>query len=729
MSQAVITKAFVEWKAQQAADNQPVALDEFIFAFVPGLDVSAPIDNTEGVPPADQIVHRQAVSKTGVVNANSVVYSVTLGADVGDFEFNWIGLVNKATGTLAMIIHAPTQRKVKNASGQQGNVLVRSMLMEYSGAQAATNITTPAETWQIDFTARLAGMDEATRLAAFDVYGQGAFFENGFLVAKAGSQYFVTRGLGYVGGLRAALAADANITVSGLPTKVWADVCYQGTLTSAYRTDIKFTVAPDLADYQANGVAHYVFALASIDATGAITDLRPKGSLGEQQANGDFVRKDKNLADLKDKAEARRTLSLKSAALQDVTESNLDTTPGRVMRVGDYGNGIAVNIGDNVDLNNCVTPGTYVQTSIASAQTGKNYPFASAGSLMVLNATHGGVRQVFYVYVGSQMYTRSLYNGAWTDWKAILTADGGYFPAAFAFTRVETIPTEQNKSALFNQTTGDAGAIVSGAEFNWYNDKVTTGITRGDSDRAWGYAIRLNGNDLLTLDTAGYARFTGDVISSGGIMGLQGDERRHFVINNADGSTRLYIYKDKGGDGIRFTNGVDGGGTFIMGNGGQFTSPATIHAGAAILETNGDVYGSAWGTNWLSIWLNNQFAARDAGINDRATYDYVNNRTHWWTNGESGWWKDENTGFIHQWTVGPWVKADEGVYSVNFPMRFPNQCCTVNVGTHGQGEGINNDATAVVYGWNQDICRVQMNIPGDSSWWQPMRAIIFAIGM
>lgn len=186
MSQAVITKAFVEWKAQQAADNQPVALDEFIFAFVPGLDVSAPIDNTEGVPPADQIVHRQAVSKTGVVNANSVVYSVTLGADVGDFEFNWIGLVNKATGTLAMIIHAPTQRKVKNASGQQGNVLVRSMLMEYSGAQVATNITTPAETWQIDFTARLAGMDDATRLAAFDVYGQGAFLRMAFLLQSQG---------------------------------------------------------------------------------------------------------------------------------------------------------------------------------------------------------------------------------------------------------------------------------------------------------------------------------------------------------------------------------------------------------------------------------------------------------------------------------------------------------------------------------------------------------------
>ncbi|SQD04849.1 Tail fiber protein [Escherichia coli] len=137
MSQAVITKAFAEWKAQQAINNQPVTLDEFIFAYIPGLDADKPINNTETTPAEDKIVCRQAVNKAGVVNENSVVYSVTLGADVGDFDFNWIGLANKATGTLAMIIHAPTQRKIKNADGQQGNVLVRSMLMEYKRSQGS----------------------------------------------------------------------------------------------------------------------------------------------------------------------------------------------------------------------------------------------------------------------------------------------------------------------------------------------------------------------------------------------------------------------------------------------------------------------------------------------------------------------------------------------------------------------------------------------------------------
>ncbi|EHX7971843.1 phage tail protein [Escherichia coli] len=285
MSQAVITKAFTEWKARQAINNQPVALDEFIFAYIPGLDADKPIDNTETAPAADKIVYRQVVSKSGVVNENSVVYSVTMGADVGDFDFNWIGLANKATGTLAMIIHAPTQRKIKNANGQQGNVLVRSMLMEYSGAREATEITTPAETWQIDFTARLAAMDERQRRENIDLYGAASFFDAGYLVAKTGTQYFVTKGTGYLAGLRSVLAANQNITVSTKPVKVWLDVAWMGTLTSIWAVQSKITVAADLKDYVQNGEQHFVFALASIDANGVITDLRPKGTLNEQQAS------------------------------------------------------------------------------------------------------------------------------------------------------------------------------------------------------------------------------------------------------------------------------------------------------------------------------------------------------------------------------------------------------------------------------------------------------------
>ncbi|HAK1823078.1 TPA: phage tail protein [Salmonella enterica] len=290
MSQTTITLAFEQWKAQQGATGEPVLLDEFVFANVPGLDPDQPVDRNETLPPAEQIVHRQAVSRKGVVNDNAVVHSVVLGADVGDFSFNWIGLLNKASGTLAMIVHAPLQQKLKTAEGQQGNVLTRSFLMEYNGAQAETGINTPAETWQIDFTARMAGMDERQRLENIDIFGAAAFFGDGYLVGKSGNQFYVTKGTGYVAGLRTTLAENLNITVTTGPVKVWLDVCWTGTLTSVWGVQSRITVADNLADYVQNGVQHYVFAVAGIDENGNITDLRPKGTLNEQQAS-DALRK------------------------------------------------------------------------------------------------------------------------------------------------------------------------------------------------------------------------------------------------------------------------------------------------------------------------------------------------------------------------------------------------------------------------------------------------------
>ncbi|MBM3063827.1 phage tail protein [Citrobacter braakii] len=440
MSQAVITKVFSEWKAQQAINNQPVTLDEFIFAYIPGLDADKPIDNTETTPAADKIVCRQAVSKSGVVNENSVVYSVTLGADVGDFDFNWIGLANKATGTLAMIIHAPTQRKIKNANGQQGNVLVRSMLMEYSGAREATEITTPAETWQIDFTARLAAMDERQRRENIDLYGAAAFFESGYLVAKSGNQFFVTKGAGYVAGLRAELPADLNINASAKPTKVWLDVSWTGTLTSEWAVQSKITVAADLADYVLGGVQHYVFAVASIDAAGNITDLRPKGTLNDQAASDALSKHEKSRNHPDASTSEKGFVRLSSAT--DSDSEKLAATPKALKAVNENANGRVpstrkvnghaltgdinvtsqdifegqcVEIGPGQDLDNYQSPGLYFQTTNANTSAALHYPENTAGSLMVLRSA--GITQVYRVYSGSRSYSRSKYSTQpWTTW-------------------------------------------------------------------------------------------------------------------------------------------------------------------------------------------------------------------------------------------------------------------------------------------------------------------------
>ncbi|ELL6059226.1 phage tail protein [Salmonella enterica] len=337
MSQTTITRAFEQWKAQQGATGEPVLLDEFVFANVPGLEPDRPVDRNETLPPAEQIVHRQAVSRKGVVNDNAVVHSVVLGADVGDFSFNWIGLLNKASGTLAMIVHAPLQQKLKTAEGQQGNVLTRSFLMEYNGAQAETGINTPAESWQIDFTARMAGMDERQRLENIDIFGAAAFFGDGYLVGKSGNQFYVTKGTGYVAGLRTTLAENLNITVTTRPVKVWLDVCWTGTLTSVWGVQSRITVADNLADYVQNGVQHYVFAVAGIDENGNITDLRPKGTLNEQQAS-DALRKHEQSRNHPDATTREKGFVQLSSETNSDSET-LAATPKAVKAAMDNANG------------------------------------------------------------------------------------------------------------------------------------------------------------------------------------------------------------------------------------------------------------------------------------------------------------------------------------------------------------------------------------------------------
>lgn len=144
-------------------------------------------------------------------------------------------------------------------------------------------------------------------------------------------------------------------------------------------------------------------------------------------------------------------------------------------------------------------------------------------------------------------------------------------------------------------------------------DGSTPCINIGDSDSGFiGSAdgvidIYCNNAKVGYIDLDGLHMLT-DVSTDRNIV-LRGDARRHIIIQNEDGSVRAYIYKDKGGDGIRINNGVDGTGDFVFNKNGEFYSPAALRAGGAAVATDGNVYGSIWG-GWLNNWLNNIFASR-----------------------------------------------------------------------------------------------------------------------
>ncbi|WP_395224181.1 MULTISPECIES: gp53-like domain-containing protein, partial [Salmonella] len=164
-----------------------------------------------------------------------------------------------------------------------------------------------------------------------------------------------------------------------------------------------------------------------------------------------------------------------------------------------------------------------------------------------------------------------------------------------------------------------------------------------------------------------------------------GDSDSGFI-GSADGVLDIYC------------NGAKVG--YINGNGLHMLTD--IHFDNARMTNNGDIFGSVWGNNWLSIWITNQLntrgtidwinselAIRDNNINTRATIDYVNQtfaRKNTGSIQDWGWILDDSTGFIMQWgTLG----NSNGTY--NFPRAFPVGCFAVFVtNTNAQGTQVDN---------------------------------------
>lgn len=276
MTQSIITQAFETYKAQQEATKQPVLLDEFVLALVPGLDPNIPIDREETVPADEHIVYVADVTQDGFVSPNAVVYSLIMDTRVGDFEFNWLGLRNKATGVLAAILHIPAITKYQSVPGlQNGNAVTRSILMSYEGAQQTTSITVDASTWQIDFTARLAGIDDTERLSNLDVFGPAAFLNEGFKVEQRGEGYVALAGQAYVGGLRCHLSQNLVLINISPSSAVYLDASWQGQPTSRWQCVFEIKTATTLVDYTDEaGYRHYVAKVADIDSQGRVIDRR-----------------------------------------------------------------------------------------------------------------------------------------------------------------------------------------------------------------------------------------------------------------------------------------------------------------------------------------------------------------------------------------------------------------------------------------------------------------------
>ncbi|MDR9981735.1 phage tail protein [Enterobacter hormaechei] len=745
MSQTAITLAFEQWKASQAVTGEPVLLDEFIFANVPGLNTDKAIDRNEVLPPAAQIVHRQAVSRKGVVNENAVVHSVVLSADVGDFSFNWIGLINKASNTLAMIVHAPLQQKLKTKDGQQGNVLTRSFLMEYNGAQTETGINTPAETWQIDFTARMAGMDERQRLENIDLYGAAAFLGDGWLVAKSGSQFYVTAGAGYVRGLRAQLAANQNITITTKPVKVWLDVAWTGTLTSAWAVSTKITVAASLADYVQNGVQHYVFAVASIDANGNITDLRPKGTLNDQTASDALAKHEQSRNHPDGTLNAKGFVQLSSSVTSD--SEALAATPKGVKIANDNAKAANENANTRLPLTGgWLTGGFGIKTTIGSVSFGvgnSDVYIANGASNKFLQLKHTGELK----YDDKAVYheghkptaddvgalpvkgTAEAAKKLATARKIAGVAFDGTSDITLKTSNLDDAGTAAAKDVTSSSTDTTAGRVLQVGDFGI---GAVAGVSLTDANN-------INFNGFFRMGAAGihgpvanqaselihcqYDQSTGRQI--GWRAGRPDEPLRHRTKMNGQWQGWIKLYDSNNPPTADEVDAVSAskGGTFLKEV--AFSEGVKIRNGTGIYQgedsagfSSNNLMLKSWngigfyctltGSEGVTVYVDTRGGHVEAkGQIKPGSYENFDNRFYTKTlasstfqkvntvsKGSRGWFKDSNTGMIFQWGIENVSGASTRTFS--FPVSFPTGCASLVVSNNKERTEGENSMTGYI---------------------------------
>ncbi|RMP81251.1 phage tail protein [Pseudomonas syringae] len=293
---ASITFAGADLIAQKVAAKQTLNVARFIFANVPGLDASLPVDRSAAKPPAAQIVyvHDLAEDNAGYVNPNQVVYSAQIGSDIGDWDFNWIGLETDG-GVLFAASSVALQQKRRNIPPMQvGNNLTRNFLVAFDGAQALTGITIDASTWQHDFTVRLGGIDERERLSNRDMFGRACFFGSSLQLEKVNDVFQAKAGRAFVEGIRIEGSVSLPVVLPALPTSVWLDVALQRELNDVV-SSWQIVAGADKADYQDSAFTrHYCVPIADISAAGVITDRRPSEPISDALVrhfaarNGDY---------------------------------------------------------------------------------------------------------------------------------------------------------------------------------------------------------------------------------------------------------------------------------------------------------------------------------------------------------------------------------------------------------------------------------------------------------
>ncbi|HFQ5437469.1 TPA: phage tail protein [Vibrio vulnificus] len=148
---AAIVNSGKQYITENLKGNVPSRITRFILANVPHSDPTLSVNPDESMPTAEQIVFDELITRKASITPDEVVFSQIMLSDVGDFDFNWIGLATD-DNTLIAVVYTPLQRKQKYEGVQVGNTLTRNIVLKFANAADALDVHIAPETWQFDFT-------------------------------------------------------------------------------------------------------------------------------------------------------------------------------------------------------------------------------------------------------------------------------------------------------------------------------------------------------------------------------------------------------------------------------------------------------------------------------------------------------------------------------------------------------------------------------------------------
>ena len=146
----------ISYLAQCEANNTPIKIEKYVIAFVENLDENSVLELDFSLTNLLNIVDEVEADKPFFNNQDAVTYSLVLGSEVGDYDFNLVGLVSDSGVLVAYSVVPLVKKRKASAAAWNENFVFRR-----ANAKDLFQADLPVESWQVDYTAQFNNMNAA----------------------------------------------------------------------------------------------------------------------------------------------------------------------------------------------------------------------------------------------------------------------------------------------------------------------------------------------------------------------------------------------------------------------------------------------------------------------------------------------------------------------------------------------------------------------------------------